>query len=162
MQIRPIQASDNQALAELIRNAIVEHGVPKQGTVYSDPTTDDLFSLFKTPRSVLWVATDAGKVLGCCGIYPTEGLPQQCAELVKFYLSREARGKGSGTALITQSIQSAREMGYAQLYLESLPQFDRAVSIYTRLGFHRLEEPMGNSGHTSCNVWMLKDLRETL
>ena len=158
MQIRPIQASDNPALAKLIRETIIEHDVPKEGTVYSDPTTDDLFSLFKTPKSIFWVAVEQTEVLGCCGIYPTPGLPEHCAELVKFYLSKHARGKGTGTALIHQSIASARDLGYTQLYLESLPQFERAVHMYSRLGFQKLEGALGNSGHTSCNLWMLKTL----
>jgi putative acetyltransferase len=55
-------------------------------------------------------------------------------------------------------IDSARSLGYRQLYLESLPHFSKAVDIYEKLGFRTLAEPLGNSGHPSCNIWMLLDL----
>ncbi|MDR0792947.1 MAG: GNAT family N-acetyltransferase [Chitinophagaceae bacterium] len=131
---------------------------PLQGTVYSDPTTDNLFALFQPEGAVLWVAETEGKIAGCCGIYPTEELPEHCAELVKFYLAARARGKGVGRALMQQSIASARVLGYTAIYLESLPEFSNALSIYEKQGFERLDRPLGKSGHTSCNVWMIKNL----
>lgn len=90
--IRKNLRTDNPELARMIRNVFHEHEAPQCGTVYSDPTTDDLFSLFHEPKSVLWVAEIDQKAVGCCGIYPTKALPEGCAELVKFYLAKEARG----------------------------------------------------------------------
>jgi putative acetyltransferase len=95
------------------------------------------------------------QLVGCCGIYPTEGLPPETAELVKFYLSPAARGRGIGKQLIEKSIQSARELGYKKIYLESMPQFSKAVDLYNKLGFTVLKKSLGNSGHTSCSIWML-------
>ena len=158
MTITTVQPSDNKALAALIRKAFGEHDAPTAGTVYSDPTTDNLYELFKADRSVLWVAKEGGQVLGCCGIYPTPGLPEGYAELAKFYLLAEARGKGIGTRLMQQCIASAIEMGYSTLYLESLPEFAKAVRMYERAGFERLTAPLGASGHTTCNIWMTKRL----
>ncbi|MFT3902158.1 MAG: GNAT family N-acetyltransferase [Niabella sp.] len=159
MNIRAIKQSDNETLAKLIRGVFEEHNAPQKGTVYSDPTTDNLYGLFRAERSVLWVAEADGEIVGCCGIYPTEGLPEGCAELVKFYLSAKARGKGVGKALMEKSIQSAKELGFTEIYLESMPAFSNAVSIYEKQGFDRLSSPMGNSGHTTCNIWMMKKLK---
>ncbi|GAB3426596.1 GNAT family N-acetyltransferase [Niabella aquatica] len=160
MTIRKIQETDNTVLAAVIRRVFEEHDASRQGTVYTDPTTDDLFGLFKNPKSVLWVADVHGRLVGSCGIYPTKGLPDGCAELVKFYLSKEARGLGVGRALMEQCTQSAVEMGYTQLYLESLPQFAAAIRIYEKQGYTAIDRPLGQSGHTSCNVWMVKELSE--
>jgi len=154
--LRPIEQKDNPALAKMIREVFDEHGAPQKGTVYSDPTTDDLYKLFQIPGSVLWVAELSHEIIGCCGIYPTEGLPEGCAELVKFYLSANARGKGIGKELMEKSLMSAKEFGYRQIYLESLPHFDKAVSMYEKQGFLKLDTPLGNSGHTTCNIWMIK------
>ncbi|MBX3242077.1 MAG: GNAT family N-acetyltransferase [Chitinophagaceae bacterium] len=156
--IREIQPGDNKAVADMIRAVFEEHRAPREGTVYSDPATDDLYSLFRQARSVCWVATYGNRVTGCCGIYPTPGLPGHCAELVKFYLSKEARGRGTGKALMEKSIESARNMGYTELYIESMPAFSNAVRIYEKIGFEMLDHPLGASGHTSCNIWMLKKL----
>ncbi len=155
---REVMERDNVILASMIRKVFTEHDAPQAGTVYSDPTTDKLYQLFRTPASVLWVAEIDQIPLGCCGIYPTIGLDPDCVELVKFYLAKESRGSGIGKALMQRCIVSARKHGYNKLYLESMPHFSKAVSIYTRLGFRRLSKPLGNSGHTTCNIWMLLDL----
>jgi putative acetyltransferase len=158
MIIRKIRREDNPHLAKMIRDVFEEFDAPRLGTVYSDPTTDDLYGLFRKPGSVLWVAEVNGKAVGCCGIYPTEGLAKGYCELVKFYLAKSTRGNGTGKSLMQGAIESARELGYSKLYLESLPHFSRAIGMYDRLGFERLAAPLGQSGHTGCNIWMLKEL----
>ncbi|KJF44863.1 GNAT family N-acetyltransferase [Draconibacterium sediminis] len=158
MKIRKVQKSDNKQLADLIRAAFIEYDAPRQGTVFSDPTTDNLYELFQNEKSVLWVAEKDGEILGCCGIYPTVGLPKGCAELVKFYLLAKARGKGLGTVLMEQSIESAKELDYSEIYIETLPEFDNAVGMYERAGFEQLDKPLGDSGHTGCDIWMIKKL----
>lgn len=160
MNIRQVAASDNPALAALIRNVFEEYGAPQQGTVYSDPATDNLFQLFNKDKSVLWVAEEEDTIIGCCGIYPTEGLPRDYAELVKFYISSHVRGKGIGKQLITRSIESAENFGYTTIYIESMPEFSGAVTMYEKNGFIHIQQPLGNSGHTSCSIWMIKDIRK--
>ena len=65
--VRKIIQADNVLLAKLIRNVFNEFDAPQKGTVYSDPTTDDLYTLFQKHRAVLWVAEVNNEVLGCCG-----------------------------------------------------------------------------------------------
>ena len=159
INLRPIQKSDNAALAIIIRNCFHDFGVKNtQGTVYTDSTTDNLYQLFQTPKSYLWVAELENELVGCCGIFPTENLPENCTELVKFYISNKGRGKGVGRKLLAETIEKAKEFGYSQIYLESIPEFSTAVSIYEKQGFHRLEKPLGNSGHDGCDIWMLKKM----
>lgn len=156
--IRPIQEADNEELANLIRQVFREFKIDKPGTVYTDPTTDALYQLFQHPASAYFVAEEDGILIGGCGVYPTEGLPDGCAELVKFYLSANARGKGIGNQLMQKSIEAARKLGYKQLYLESFPELARAVSMYEKAGFKPLPHALGNSGHYACTIWMLKEL----
>ena len=158
LSIRKIQSADNPFLAKIIRSAFHDFNAPHEGTVYEDPTTDHLFELFSSTNSVCWVAEIDGYIAGCCGVFPTPELPEACVELVKFYLSANARGKGIGKALMEKCFESAREFGFCQIYLESLPEFYKAVSIYEKLGFRSIDHPMGKSGHPGCNIWMLKDL----
>ena len=156
--IRPIEHKDNLLIAGLIKAVFREFKIAKPGTVYTDPTTNDLFNLFKIQGSAYWVAEEDGELLGGCGIYPTTGLPVNCAELVKFYLLPVARGKGIGRLLMGRSFISAVSSGYEQLYLESFPELGNAVNMYEKVGFKHLEKPLGNSGHHACTIWMLKNL----
>ncbi|MCU7547594.1 GNAT family N-acetyltransferase [Chitinophagaceae bacterium LB-8] len=156
--LRTIKQEDNKSLASIIRTVFEEYDTARPGTVYFDPTTDDLYSLFQTPRSVCWVAEVDGQLAGCAGIFPTPGLPDGCCEFAKFYLASFARGKGVGRKLMEQCLNTAKELGYKQVYLESLPEFNSAISLYEKLGFQPLNAPLGNSGHFGCNIWMLKNL----
>lgn len=158
-QLRAVRKEDNPFLAKIIRSAFIEFDAPLTGTVYEDPTTDDLFDLFEPiDRSALFVAELNNNIVGCCGIYPTEGLDTDYAELVKFYLDARARNLGIGKALFEKSIQAARAMKYKNLYIESQPSFAKAVKMYENYNFQYLDQPLGNSGHNNCDVWMLKKL----
>jgi putative acetyltransferase len=97
-------------------------------------------------------------VVGGAGIYPTDGLPEGTCELVKMYLLPEYRRKGIGRALIEQCIAFAKENGFNQVYLETMPEFKRAVSIYNKLGFIKLPRSLGNTGHFGCDIWMVKSI----
>ena len=155
---RLIEEKDNKEIAELIRAVFREFKIHKPGTVYFDPTTDNLFQLFRTHGSEYWIAEEDGVIIGGCGVFPTPGLPDGCAELVKFYLSAGQRGKGTGWHLMEKTFESARILGYKKLYLESLPELKRAISLYEKAGFKFISCAMGNSGHFGCDIWMLKDL----
>jgi len=158
IQIRPIGPGDNSTLARIIRDSLAEFGANKPGTVYYDSTTDHLYELFREPRSGYFVAEQDGRLLGGAGIFPTAGLPSDTCELVKMYLSPAARGQGLGRRLVDHSLEFARSAGFAQVYLETMPELRQALAMYARLGFHYIDQAMGNSGHTGCSLWMLRKL----
>jgi putative acetyltransferase len=105
-----------------------------------------------------WIAEESGAIQGGCGVYPTIGLTGGCAELVKFYVSSGERGKGIGKQMLHQGLDSAKRLGYSQLYLETMPELGKAIGMYEKAGFRYLSKALGNSGHYFCNVWMLKEL----
>jgi putative acetyltransferase len=158
ISIRSIQPSDNTALAGIIRNSLAEFGANKPGTVFYDPTTDDLYKLFQEPGSLYLVAEEKGEIIGGAGIFPSEGLPENVCELVKMYLRKETRGKGLGRMMIKRCLEEARAMGYKKVYLETMPELKKAVSVYEKFGFKYLTGSMGNTGHFGCDVWMIKEL----
>lgn len=158
MIIRPIQPADNQQMAKIIRDSLREFGVDKPGTVFTDPTTDHLHALFNTPNSHYFVLQERNEILGGCGIFPTKGLPNGYLELVKLYLSKDARGKGYGKQLMQVCIDYAKNLGFTHLYLESLPELKAAIFLYKKMGFETVNEALGNSGHFACDLWMIKSL----
>jgi putative acetyltransferase len=158
IDIRTIKASDNGVLATIIRSALAEFKANKPGTVYYDDTTDHLYELFERPGAEYFVAEFDGAVAGGAGIFPTAGLEPDTCELVKLYLSANARGRGVGKILVQRCLEAAKLCGYKKVYLETMPELIIAVPMYERLGFTYLQGPLGNSGHNGCNIWMLKDL----
>jgi putative acetyltransferase len=156
--LRLLTKEDNQVIASIIRAVLTEFKANKPGTVYYDPTTDDLYSLFQQPSSEYWILELDGKVVGGSGVFPTDNLPEGCCELVKLYLLPEARGKGLGKMLIEQCFASAAKFGFKKVYLETMPELKMAVGLYEKCGFKYLDGSLGNSGHFGCDLWMLKEL----
>ncbi|NCI46311.1 GNAT family N-acetyltransferase [Sediminibacterium soli] len=159
IHLRPIQFSDNAVIARIIRKSLEEFGANHPGTVYYDASTDHLYELFsETAGSRYFIAEQESGILGGAGIFPTGELPDGTCELVKMYLKKEARGMGLGRRLINHCLSVAKELGYQQVYLETMPELSKAVSVYEQFGFLPLTAPMGNTGHTGCGIWMLKKL----
>lgn len=156
--IRNILPADNSSLAKVIRDTMAEFGVNRPNTVYDDPTTDHLYELFQKKGAAYNVAEINGVIVGGAGIYPTDGLAEDTCELVKMYLKPEARGMGLGRSLIEKCVSQARASGYKNIYLESMPELKKALSVYAKFGFEYLKGPMGNSGHSGCALWMMKKL----
>ncbi len=159
--IRKIEQSDNQIIATIIRAALKEFGADKPGTVYYDESTDHLFELFEQEKmSFYYVVVLHNQILGGAGIFPTEGLPQGVCELVKMYLSKNVRGLGLGKMMVEKCMENAAQLGYKKMYLETLAELKNAVHLYEKMGFERLKNSLGNSGHTGCDIWMLKDIAD--
>ncbi len=159
LQIILIAPEHNAEIAKIIRAGLEEFKANKPGTVYFDASTDSLFELFKTnTKSKYFIALINDEVVGGAGIYPTEGLPNDTCELVKMYLHKSVRGMGLGKKMIDHCIFAARQEGYNKMYLETLPELSKAVKVYESLGFNYLQQPMGNSGHSGCDIWMIRDI----
>ena len=158
ISIRPLRAGDNISIAAIIRKILAEFGANKPGTVYFDPTTDNLFQLFETPDSAYFIAEAEGDIVGGSGVFPTPGLPDGCCELVKLYLVSEMRGQGLGLMLMEKCFQKASDFGYRSMYLETMPELRSAIGLYEKAGFSYLPGPLGRSGHFGCDLWMIKTL----
>lgn len=154
--VRTIEEKDNAAIARIIRETLEEFGANHPGTVYYDDATDALFELFsQTPRSVYFIAEENGEVVGGGGIFPSPGLPNDTCELVKMYLLPQARGIGLGKKIIERCIAFAKQSGYKNIYIETMPELQQAMKTYEKFGFEYLKGPLGNTGHTGCSLWML-------
>lgn len=156
--IRAIREADDAPLAIIIRGSLKEFNANLPGTVYYDDTTDHLTALFAAGNGEYFVLEKDGEVCGGAGYFATEGLDEDTCELVKMYLSPQHRGHGNGQALMNTCITAARNAGFRRMYIETLPMLRQAISLYEKNGFTRIAEPLGQSGHTGCSVWMIKEI----
>lgn len=158
MKIRLIERSDNNKVAFVIRTVLEELNVPKVGTAYADPQLDCMFETYQEPRSAYFVIENNGEIMGCAGIAPLANSAENICELQKMYFLPETRGLGLGTQMMDVCLNKAREFGFEQCYLETMPYMEAAQKLYKKSGFDYLDSPMGCTGHTSCPVWMIKKL----
>lgn len=157
-RIRPIIKEDNPTLARIIRSVLIELGVPKVGTAYEDASLDQMFETYQTERSAYFVIEENGKVIGGGGIAPLENYHGNVCELQKMYFLPIARGRKIGTRLIDHCLQVAKDFGYEGCYLETMSYMVAAQKLYKKYGFELLDGPMGDTGHYSCGVHMIKPL----
>jgi putative acetyltransferase len=158
--LRPLQPPDDPFIASIIRKTLAEFGANHPGTVYFDASTDHLSSVFQQPGSSYTIVEINDRIVGGAGIFPSDGLGDGVVELVKMYLLPEARNLGIGNHLIEEQCKKARELGYSKVYIETMPELKKAVSLYERHGFNYLNGPLGNTGHFGCDIWMLKELND--
>ena len=156
--IRKIKKEDNQAVAALIRAVFDELNIPKVGTAYEDPYLDLMFEEYSKPKSVYFVVEKEGKIVGCAGVAPLENEAETICELQKMYFLPETRGLGIGSKMMATCLQSAKDFGFENCYLETMPFMLDAQKLYKKVGFEYICAPMGSTGHTSCPIWMLKKL----
>ena len=156
--IRKIQPQDNPYIAALIRRVLIEYDAPKVGTAYADTSLDTLSEVYNTHNSVYYIVEADGKRIGGCGIAPLQNGDSSICELQKMYFAPEARGTGLAPQLLQKCLDAAKAFGYSQCYLETLPNMEAAQKLYAKFGFTYLDAPLGNTGHNSCPVWMIKNL----
>ena len=74
------------------------------------------------------------------------------------YFRSELRGLGVGTKLLNLCLEEAANAGFQYCYLETTNDMKQAQRLYGKHGFKYLDQPMGNTGHTSCGTWMARKL----
>ena len=145
--IRPIEPQDNEEIARLIRMVLEEFHADKPGTFYYNPSTDHLYELFQTNKAHYNIALVNNKIVGGCGIFPTDGLPDGCVEMVKQYIAPIMRGTGIGKRLVELCFEQAIDEGFSEIYLETLSEMQLSIGLYLQMGFRHLDAPYGNTGN---------------
>ena len=158
INIRKIQQIDNPEIARVIRSVLIEHDVPKVGTAYADPELDFLFETYDKEKAVYFIVENEGKIIGGAGISQLANEASNICELQKMYFLNEARGLGIGQQMMQQCLEAAKDFGFEKCYLETMPNMLAAQKLYKAVGFDYIAAPLGNTGHVSCPVWMIKNL----
>lgn len=156
--IRPIQAADNAAVANIIRTVMTEFGAVGCNFSISDPEVDAMYEAYPPPAAAFFVVEAEEAVLGCGGMGPLAAGPPDVCELRKMYFLSELRGTGMGTKLLAVILAAARQAGYQRCYLETLGNMSAARRLYVSHGFEPIDAPLGDTGHSGCNNWMIKPL----
>lgn len=155
--IRPIEQKDNEKLCALIKSVLSEFGANRPGFAYTDAETDSMYEFYQAKGKAYYVAEKDNRLFGGVGIAPLEGAGSEICELRKMYLVKDARGLGLGYELLRMAMNESKKH-YKTMYLETLSRMTQAISLYRNSGFELLSGPMGDTGHYSCDTWMIKEL----
>lgn len=88
---------------------------------------------YALPEGRLYVdISDDGIARGCIAL---RKLSDEKGEVKRLYVRQKYRGNGIATALVERIIEDARNIGYKELYLDTLPELESAVKLYKSFGF---------------------------
>jgi len=158
MLIRPINESDNKHIAVILRQVLIEMDIPRKGSAFEDPEIDKMYESYQSNRSIYFVVEENNKILGGAGINPLRDGDSDICELQKMYFHKSLRGRGIGNKIIELCLNFAVESNFKKCYIETMPNMVNAQKLYLRKGFNYINNPLGNTGHTACPIWMLKNL----
>jgi putative acetyltransferase len=89
------------------------------------------------PSGRLFLAISDDAANGCVAL---RMIADGICEMKRLYVRPEFRGTGLGRTLAETIIQTAREIGYDRMRLDTLPgKMDRAIAMYRSLGFKEIE-----------------------
>jgi putative acetyltransferase len=60
--------------------------------------------------------------------------------------------------LLQKCIDEAKNNGFEKMYIETMPELKNAIAMYKKNGFTFIPSSLGNSGHSGCDLFMIKDL----
>ena len=89
------------------------------------------------PGGKLILACEDGEAAGCIALKQMDE-PERC-ELKRLYVRPAFRGRGLGRTLTDMIIARAREAGYREMLLDTLPFLQSAQRIYRAAGFREIE-----------------------
>lgn len=87
---------------------------------------------YAPPRGRLLLATHDGEPVGCVALRDAGA---SRSEMKRLFVRPGTRGLGVGNALVSQVIDDARTIGYAEIVLDTLPSMADAQRMYERFGF---------------------------
>ena len=119
-----------------------------------------MHAAYQARQSRYFVVEMAGTVMGCGGFAPLQNSEpsQAIAELRKMYFLPPLRDHGIGRRFLTMLLKEMRDCGFRRVYLETDATMKAAQSLYRSMGFDGLDHPIGKTGHSACQVRLVRDL----
>ncbi len=90
------------------------------------------------PRGAFLVARDAGHLVGGVGLRSIALTPRRVGEVKRLWVRPDRRRQGVAQALMTRLVDVARELGFAELFLETGHAQPEALAFYRATGWARV------------------------
>jgi GNAT superfamily N-acetyltransferase len=140
-EIRPAAPADIPEVRRMIQEYVAWIGLDLAFQEI-DAELDGLPGEYAPPRGALFVAVDAGMLVGTIGLRPLKeeacragAYDATAGEMKRLFVRPAARGRGLAKQLIAAALAEARRLQYSEIRLDTLPMMGDAQSLYLSLGF---------------------------
>jgi putative acetyltransferase len=157
-RIRRLQQSDVFELLDIICSVRREFGLASRVASLLEPSDYALLDVYRHRRSAYFVAAVNNHIMGGAGVFPLTNEEWGTCEPQRMYLHSQHRGRGIGQALLNACLEAARTFGFERCYAETVSEMSTAIAFYERNGFRRLAAPIGETGHSHNDLWMMLSL----
>ncbi|HLI95580.1 MAG TPA: GNAT family N-acetyltransferase [Candidatus Baltobacteraceae bacterium] len=133
-----IEAQGKERIAQ-VRELFAEYWESFGFTPCFQNFDDELAQLpgsYVPPGGRLAIARCDGSVAGCIALRPIDS---DSCEVKRLYVRPGFRGAGLGVALVGWLTAQARSIGYKTMFAETMPVMQRALAMYERMGFERVD-----------------------
>lgn len=105
------------------------------------------------PTGRLYLALCDGEAAGSIGL---KQIDEKNCEMKRLYVRPQFRGQKIGRLLVEKIIGDAREIGYSNMLLDTLPFLEKAIHMYEKFGFYKID--CYNNSPISTAIYMRLDL----
>lgn len=131
MEFRSATNADGERVRSLVRQVLIEYGLPPDPNK-TDACLEDIEASYIKRGGVFEVIEEGHIILGCYGLFP---LDKTTCELRKMYFLPELRGRGIGTQTMQRALRLAKDAGFTRVELETASPLTEAVALYKKFGF---------------------------
>jgi len=89
------------------------------------------------PESIIYVVSFYDEIVGMGGL---RCITEDIVEVKRMYVKPEFRGKGLGKALLDKLLETAQNIGYSKIRLDTGVFMKAAQKVYQSAGFYEIEE----------------------
>lgn len=150
IDLDPQNETQKQAFKEINYEWIEKYFKVEKGDLAS---LEDPEKYFLTTGGAVLLARRGEEYLGTSALKP---MGNDAYELCKMGVSETARGLGIGRIIGEAAIQKAKKMGAKRVYLETNSSLTPALTLYTKLGFVRIENFMSpyERADVAMEIWL--------
>jgi ribosomal protein S18 acetylase RimI-like enzyme len=131
VEVRATTPADVPTVRELFTEYATGLGIDLAFQAF-DEERAQLPGRYAPPTGRLLLAWDGESVAGCIAL---RELDDHRCEMKRLYVRPAYRGTGLGRVLAVRAIEEATAIGYAGVYLDTLPSMAAAIELYKSLGF---------------------------
>lgn len=133
--LREYRKGDEEAVLDIIGRTLGEYGLSTD-TSTVDADVVDIERSYMQAGGTFKILLDGERPIGSYGLYKVS---EDTCELRKMYLEPSYKGRGLGRLLMEDSLDTAREMGFKRMVLETNSVLNEAIAMYRKFGFEECE-----------------------